>query len=623
VTVALPAGVTLNPAAANGLQACSPAEIGIDNGEPVRCPDASKVGSVEVETPLLHERLEGSVYLAEQNNNPFGSMLALYVTAAADGVLIKVPGRVEADPVTGQLTSTFLRNPELPFSDFKLHFFGGPRAPLATPNACGTYTTTSTLTPWSAPESGPPATPFTSFQITSGPGGAPCAAQSFSGGFTAGTTSNQAGGFSPFTLTMSRNDGEQNLGTVSTVMPPGIVGMLGKVPLCGEAQANAGTCSAASQIGYVTVGVGAGADPLFVPAPGKPLDPIYLTGPYKGAPFGLSIVVPAEAGPFNLDESGPVVVRARVDVDPVTTQVTVTSDPLPQILRGIPLDVRSVNATIDRPEFMVNPTSCERKQIEGKLTSSLGAKNQVNVPFQVTNCAALAFKPKLTADTSGKPSRANGASLHVKLTYPTGPYDANIARVKVELPKLLPSRLTTLQKACTAATFEANPANCPPASIIGHATATTPVLPVALSGPAYFVSHGGESFPSLIIVLQGYGLTVHLVGSTFISKTGITSSTFKTVPDVPVGTFELTLPQGPYSALAANGSLCKHKLAMPTEFLAQNGTLIKTSTKIQATGCPKAKRRGRRPIRRQSKTSSHPRGKATHKAKTNGGRKQG
>jgi hypothetical protein len=203
----------------------------------------------------------------------------------------------------------------------------------------------------------------------------------------------------------------------------------------------------------------------------------------------------------------------------------------------------------------------------------------------------------LTAATSGKTSRAGGASLSVKLSYPAGPYDANIATVKVELPKKLPSRLTTLQKACTAVVFEANPASCPAASIIGHATATTPVLPVPLSGPAYFVSHGGEAFPSLVIVLQGYGTTVHLVGSTFISKQGITSSTFKTVPDVPVGTFELTLPEGPYSALAANGNLCNSKLAMPTEFVGQNGALIKTTTKIQTTGCPKAK-------------------KATHKKKT-------
>jgi hypothetical protein len=203
----------------------------------------------------------------------------------------------------------------------------------------------------------------------------------------------------------------------------------------------------------------------------------------------------------------------------------------------------------------------------------------------------LAFKPKLTAKTSGKTSRANGASLSVKLTYPAGPYDANIARVKVDLPKQLPSRLTTLQKACLAATFESNPANCPAASIVGHATATTPVLPVPLTGPAYFVSHGGEAFPDLIIVLQGYGTTVDLVGTTFINKAGITSSTFKTIPDVPVGTFEMTLPQGKYSALAANGNLCKSKLAMPTAFVGQNGAVIHTSTPITATGCPKAKKK--------------------------------
>jgi hypothetical protein len=215
----------------------------------------------------------------------------------------------------------------------------------------------------------------------------------------------------------------------------------------------------------------------------------------------------------------------------------------------------------------------------------------LSVPFQVTNCAVLAFKPSLTASTVGKTSRADGASLTVKLGYPAGPYDANIARVKVELPKGLPSRLPTLQKACLARVFEANPADCPAASIIGHATATTPVLPVALTGPAYFVSHGGEAFPSLIIVLQGYGATVDLVGSTFISKAGITSSTFKTVPDVPVGSFELTLPQGPVSALTANGAnLCNSKLVMPTEFVGQNGVVLHQNTKIAPTGCGKTKK---------------------------------
>ena len=314
---------------------------------------------------------------------------------------------------------------------------------------------------------------------------------------------------------------------------------------------------------------------------------VYITTGYKGAAYGLSIVNPAKAGPFNL---GTVVVRATINVDPHTAALRIVSDPLPTILDGIPLQIQHVPVSINRPNFTFNPTNCGKLAITGTLSSTEGSTAAVSTPFQVTNCATLAFKPKFAVSTSGKTSKADGASLHVKLTYPTGPYDANIAKVKVDLPKQLPSRLTTLQKACTAAVFNANPANCPAASLIGSATATTPVLPVPLSGPVYFVSHGGEAFPSLIVVLQGYGTTVDLVGSTFISKAGITSSTFKTVPDVPVGTFELTLPEGKYSALAANGNLCKAKLAMPTAFVAQNGIEIHESTKITATGCPKAKK---------------------------------
>jgi hypothetical protein len=623
--VTLPAGVTLNPAAANGLQACSPAQIGLDNASEPTCPDASKVGSIEIESPLLPDTLKGSAYLAQQTNNPFGSLLALYVSAEADGALIKIAGHVQADPVTGQLTTTFENTPQLPFSDFRLHFFGGPRAPLATPKVCGAYTTTSSLTPWSAPESGPPAIQSTAFQITTGPGGGPCAAPGFAPGFTAGTTSNQAGGFSPLTFTMSRNDGEQNLGTVSTKMPPGLVGILSNVPLCAEAQANEGACPAASQIGHVTVGVGAGPDPLLTPEPGKPQDPVFLTGPYKGAPFGLSIVVPAEAGPFNLDENGrPVVVRATINVDPTTAQVTVSSDPVPQMLQGIPLDVRDVNVTIDRPGFIVNPTSCERMQIDGTLTSAQGATESLSAPFQATNCAALAFKPKFAVSTSGKTSKTNGASLAVKLSYPNTPQgtEANIAKIKVDLPKQLPSRLTTLHKACTAVQFATNPAGCPTGSIVGHAKAITPIVPVPLEGPAYFVSHGGEAFPSLIVVLQGYGLTVDLVGTTFISKAGITSSTFRTVPDAPVGTFELSLPEGKFSALAANHNLCKAKLEMPTAFLAQSGLAIHDSTTISVTGCSKKpskvqQRKGSKACRKTPK-SMRPACKQGQKARKRG-----
>ena len=603
-TVALPQGVGINPGGADGLQACSEAQIGftgVEAGsgldlftpslpEPF-CPDASKIGTVKISTPLLPHPLEGAVYLAAQDANPFDSLVAMYIVARdpSSGVLVKLPGAVHLDEQTGQVVATFENTPDLPFEDLEMHFFGGERAPLGTPDQCGTYRTEAAFTPWSGNEAVHPAS---TFDITSGPSGKPCSSPlPFAPTLTAGTTSIQAGGFSPFTMTMSREDGNQDLQSIQLHMPPGLLGTLSSVKLCAEAQANAGTCGPESLIGHTTVSVGLGGHPFSVTG-----GEVFITGSYQGAPFGLSIVNPAKAGPFDL---GNVVVRARIEVDPTTSALTITTDPsgpyaIPHIIDGIPLQIQHVNVSIDRPAFTFNPTNCSPLAVTGTLGSAQGASAALSVPFQVTNCAVLAFKPKLEASTSGRPSRANGTSLHVALTYPAGPYDANIAKVKVELPKALPSRLTTLQKACTAAVFEADPANCPAASIVGRATATTPVLPVALSGPAYFVSHGGEAFPSLIVVLQGYGVTVHLVGSTFISKQGITSSTFKTVPDVPVGSFELTLPQGPYSALTANTNLCKAKLAMPTEFLGQNGALIKTTTRIATSGCPKAKRAAHR-----------------------------
>jgi hypothetical protein len=289
------------------------------------------------------------------------------------------------------------------------------------------------------------------------------------------------------------------------------------------------------------------------------------------------------------------VLRFGLDIDPTTARVNVTptsSEPIPTILDGIVTHVRDIRVYVDRHNFTLNPTSCNSLSITSTLNSDLGASSTVTSPFQASNCQALAFKPGFKVSTSGKTSRAKGASLSVKLTYPNAPQgtQANIAKVKVDLPKQLPSRLTTLQKACTAAQFEANPAGCPADSIVGHAKAVTPLIPEPLTGPAYFVSHGGAKFPELIIVLQGYGVTIDLHGETFINPAGITSSTFRAVPDQPVGSFELTLPQGTDSALAANGNLCKAKLTMPTIFVAQNGKEQHQTTKITATGCPKAKR---------------------------------
>ncbi len=334
---------------------------------------------------------------------------------------------------------------------------------------------------------------------------------------------------------------------------------------------------------------GPGANPFLVSG-----GQVFLTEGYKGAPYGLSIVVPAVAGPYTLAGTtgkGTVVVRSRIEVDQIDAHLRVTSDPLPTVLDGIPLQLKAVNVTIDRPQFTFNRTNCTKTNIAGTLSSSEGSTANVSRSFQVTNCASLGFKPQFKVSASGKNSRSNGASLDVKLAYPKAPFgsQANIAKVKVDLPKQLPSRLTTLQKACPDSTFEQNPASCPAASRVGEATATTPIIPETLHGPAYFVSHGGAKFPELVIVLSGYGVTVQLHGETFISKAGITSSTFRQVPDVPIGSFELKLPQGPNSALAANGNLCTSTLRMPTAFTAQNGTIIHQSTPITTTGCTKHK----------------------------------
>jgi hypothetical protein len=611
-TVTLPAGVGLNPAAADGLESCTDVaeagrpegEIALNSATPIACPEASKVATVEIKSPLLPNPLVGAAYLAAQTANPFKSLVALYLVAEdpVSGTLIKVAGEVKLDPVTGQLVTTFENTPQLPFEDLKLHFFGGDRAPLATPALCGSYTTSTSIAPWSGNE---PATPSSTFEINAGPHGAPCSNPlPFSPSLTAGTTSIQAGGFSPFTMTMSRGDGNQNLKAVQLHMPPGLLGTLSSVKLCPEGQANAGTCGPESEIGETTVSVGLGGNPFSVTG-GR----VYITGPYNGAPYGLSIVNPAKAGPYDL---GNVIVRAKIEVDPITSALTITTDGsgpyvIPHILDGIPLQIQHINVIINRPNFTFNPTNCSPTAITGSLTSGEGASSTLKVPFQVTNCATLAFKPQFKVSTAGKTSRATGASLDVKLSYPKAAWgsQANIKSVKVNLPKQLPSRLTTLQKACPDNVFEANPASCPAASRIGTATATTPIIPVALSGPAYFVSHGGLKFPELVVVLSGYGVTVYLHGETFISTKGITSSTFRAIPDVPIGSFELKLPQGPFSALGANANLCKVKggLKMPTAFTAQNGLVIKQSTPVGVTGCPKAKK-AKKPKKKQGQTEA-------------------
>jgi hypothetical protein len=679
VAVELPEGVALNPSVANGQGVCSESQVGFTGLQALDpqfepgaqtaiftstlpelwqqgtdfCANASKLGSVQISTALLAGPLQGAVYLASPQSlsqgppeNPFSSLLAVYVIAEEpiSGVIVKLAGRLTADPASGRLTVSFEQLPQLQIENIDLAFFGGERAPLSTPARCGSYATDASFVPWSATLPGGTSssgdevavTVHTSstFEITTGQktlsepgggaGGSPCPGASlpFAPSMTAGTTSLDAGEFSPLIVTIGREDGQQALSSVRLSLPSGLSAILAGVRACGEAQANAGTCPAESEIGQTTLSAGLGEDPYTI-AGGK----VYLTEKYEGASFGLAIAVPTHVGPFTLQEGRPIVVRAKLEINPATAALTIATGAIPSIVEGIPLQIKLLNIVIDRPGFILNATSCDRMSIAATVAGGEGAIAAVSETFQLANCASLKFAPKFAVSTSGKTSRANGASLHVKLTYPSGALgkDANIAKVKVDLPKQLVSRLATLQGACLASVFDQNPAACPATSRVGTANATTPVLPAPrpgrdanLIGPAYFVSHGGVRFPELVVVLQGDGVTVDLHGEMFIDNAGVTSSTFRTIPDVPVGTFELNLPEGSGSALAANGKLCqasrtvtvakrvkirvhgrvrtvtrrvkqKVGLVMPTALTAQNGAVIHQNTPIRVTGCEKAK----------------------------------
>ncbi len=608
-TVTLPEGLVVNPGQANGLVECGETEAslrtfpdGRENDGPAVCPAASRVGSVRIKSTLLEvdpeKEIDGSVYLLASNPPE----LKLLVAGSGDGVNVKVVGTVHLDAATGRLTAVFQNTPQLPVSDIDLSFNGGSRGALITPRACGVFTTTSDFTPWSTPST-PDATPSALFGVSEGVGGGACPnGEGFAPSLVGGMVSNQAGGFSALSATFSRQDTEQDVSGVSVVTPPGLLPILKGVERCLEPQASQGACGANSLIGHTTVAVGVGPDPLYVQG-----GQVFLTGPYKGAPFGLSVVVPAVAGPFNL---GSVVVRAAIGIDPHTAQPTITSDAFPRILDGVPVQIQKVNVTVDRPGFMFNPTSCQALSVTGTATSTSGAVAPLSSRFQAAGCQGLAFKPVFAVSTQAKTSKKSGASLTVKGSFPAG--EANIHSVAVTLPKQLPARLTTIQQACTAAVFAANPAGCPAGSDIGTASASTPILANPLSGPAYLVSHGGAAFPDLVIVLQGEGVTVNLVGSIDI-RHSVTSSTFAAIPDAPINSFQLTLPQGPHSGLAAvvpakaKGSLCGQSLKMPFTITGQNGAVLKQNVKIVVSGCARAKK---------AKGKAH-----THRSKPRRGRK--
>jgi hypothetical protein len=583
-TIVLPEGMTLNPSAATGLKACAPAQVGIGTRNPVTCPIESRLGTVSLNVPDLPETdpavLTGYIYLGGTEpitggSNPAQPEYTIYVVADSTryGISVRLEGTVKPNPTTGRVTTEFKNNPEQPFSKITLEFKGGALAPIANPLTCGTATTNATFEPYTQnPAAYSPLVP--TFTVDSnGMGGACASPLPFVLSQSTESLPTTGGAPTSFTFNLGRADGQQYLSHVTTALPLGLVGKIPVVTQCPEPQASQGTCSSESRIGTAMTTVGAGSAPVQFSGP------VYLTGPYAGAPYGMVTVVPATVGPFSL---GNVIVRSKIEVNPYTSQVTVSSE-VPTIFKGIPLRMKTLSLAINGQGFLVNPTNCSAQATATTLNSSGGASQSLSTPFQATNCSALAFAPKFGASSSAKTSRANGASLVTNVNVPAG--GANFKSVLVTVPKQLPSRLSTLKNACLEATFNSNPSLCPANSKVGTARIKTPVLPGQLSGPAYFVSHGGAAFPDLDLVLTGDNVTVILVGNTNITK-GVTTTNFASTPDVPFTGFELNLPTGPNSAVAANGNLCKQSLVMPTTITAQNGKVFKQNTKIAVTGCP-------------------------------------
>jgi hypothetical protein len=569
--VTLPEGLTLNPSAAAGLEACTQAQLARGSGAPSSCPAGSKIGTVEVETDLPPHSLAGNVYLGKPNGTGLigGPPYLVFIDAeSVYGVSLRLEGEAVPNPVTGRLEVSFTGNPQLPFSSLTLRLDGGPRAPLANPESCAAGATEFLFTPWTG---GAPFSAGTPFAASGCPPVVPFALSQ-----STQDSSPKAGAATSYTLSLGRAEGEQYLSQIHTVLPAGLIGAIPTLTPCPEPEAQAGACASSSLIGSASVSVGAGAEPIAFSGP------VYLTGPYGGAPYGLSIPIRAAAGPFDL---GTVVTRATVGVETYSGRVAITAS-LPSIVGGVPLRLRSVSVSVTRPGFLTNPTGCGALASESVLTSALGASARASSAFQVSGCGALGFTPSLSASASVNTSdyRAQGAALTVNLTQ--GAHQANLRSVVVQLPKQLPTRLSTLNKACAQAVAEADIGDCPAEYSVGTATVTTPVLPGSLSGPAYLVSHGGEAFPDLELLLEGdHGVRVILVGKTDI-RDGITTSDFATLPDVPISSFRLSLPTGRFSALTAYGSLCpRGGLLMPTTITAQSGRVLRQSTRISVTAC--------------------------------------
>ena len=614
ITVKLPAGLAISPSSAEGLGACSDLasdsagdQVRYGDTKPVKCPDSAKIGSAVATSPLLAahdpqddkivgaEPIPGDVYLLKPHPGdlPIGGgsqdgkfRLLIQLENADKGLNFKLPGVAVADKQTGQITTVFTDNPQLPSKHLTVTLKSGPRAPLMTPVTCGKFDTTANLVPWGTPGV-PDANKAASFDVASGPNGSGCVTapgqRPFVPTMSAGTESSKAGAHSPFVLHIARKDGEGELSSLEATLPKGLAAKFVGIPYCsdaalaaaatrsGKAEQSNPSCPA-SRIGSVTVGAGPGPNPL------NTKGTAYLAGPYKGAPMSVAVITPAVAGPFDL---GTVVVRNALYVDPETAQGRVVSDPFPKMLDGVPLKLRSVDVNLDRPSFTLNPTSCEAKSIDVTLTSTDGATAKPTNRFQASGCEKLGFKPDLKLSLKGGTARSDHPALKATLTYPKGAY-ANIAKAIVSLPHSEFLAQNHIKTICTRVQFAADA--CPKGSIYGFVTATTPLLDAPLEGPLYLRS-SSNPLPDLVAALHGQ-IDVDLVGRIDSHKGGI-RTTFDSVPDAPVSKFVLTMQGGKKGLLVNNRNLCKSVNRADVKFTGQNG-MTANSKPVVVPSCKKA-----------------------------------
>ncbi len=612
--VTLPEGVTLNPSVAEGLGVCTPAELARENSHSAPgegCPSSSKIGTVHVETPIIEEAIDGTVYLAQQDDpvtttpgaeNPFDSLIALYIVLQNQnlGVSVKIPVKVEPDPKTGQLVTTVTDSPQLPFSKFTLHLREGARSPLVTPPACGSYETHAELTPWSG---NPPVIATSSFTVTSGVNGAPCppaGVPPFRPHFEAGSVNNNAGSFSPFNMRVIRADGEQDMTKFSAVLPPGELGSLAGVSKCPDsaidvAKAKTGrqeiaspSCPANSLIGHTLAGAGVG--PALTYAKGQ----LYLGGPFKGDPLSVISITPAVAGPF---DAGTVVVRLALTLSPKTAEVEVdgaNSDPIPHILKGIVLKVRDLRVYVDRPNFTLNPTSCEESSAKAKLfggnldvfSSADDVPVDLSTRYQAANCLNLGFKPKLDLKLKGGTKRGGHPGLIASYTPRKG--DANVKGLVVRLPRSAFLDQAHIRTICTRVQFAAKA--CPPGAQYGFIKAWTPLLDTPLEGPVYLRS-SNHKLPDLVFDL--HGLVDIEVATRIDSAQGGIRATLEDAPDAPLSKVVLKMQGGKKGLIVNSRNLCGAKSKASVDFTGHNGKESSASPVMRAD-CGKRRHKGHR-----------------------------